>query len=255
MTEKNQNNPLVTIITPLYNAKNYFEETFKSVINQTFQDFEWIIVDDISTDGSFELAEKLAKTDSRIKLFKVDEKGGPAKARNKALTIASGQYISFLDSDDLLDENFLEEQTNFMKENGPIITSSYRRLAPSSVTDFIVPETTDYKKLLNGNPLSCLTTMYDRSAIGEAYFPEDLKKAEDYVFWLKILKRGFVAKGNQKVLATYRILQHSRSSNKREQIQIMYDIYHRIMKLNCFASLYHVIRWAFYGVRKYRNVK
>lgn len=250
-----QSNEKVTIITPLYNAKEYFKETYDSVIKQTYNNFEWIIVDDLSTDGSYELASSLSKDDKRITLLQVDIKGGPAKARNLALKKATGKYITFLDSDDLWDETFLEEQVNFIKNNGPIITASYRRLATHTTTNFIVPITTNYKKLLNGNPMSCLTTMYDKDIIGENYFPEDLKKAEDYVFWLIMLKRGYTCKGNQKVLATYRILPNSRSSKKIEQIKVMYDIYHKFLKINWLSSWYHVFRWALYGLRKYKNVK
>ena len=248
-------NPLVTIITPLYNAVDYFEETYKSVLAQSFADFEWIIVDDLSTDGSFELAEQLSESDKRIRLLKVNKKGGPAQARNIGLKNSKGHYIVFLDSDDMLDADFLEEQVAFIKDKGPIITASYRRLASSSITDFIVPQSATYKKILNGNPLSCLTTMYDKSVIGETYFPEDLDKAEDYVFWLRILKQGYIAKGNQKVLATYRILHKSRSSNKKSLIKTMYRIYHQVMGINWLSSVYHVARWGIYGLRKYRNVK
>lgn len=249
------NDVKVSIITPLFNVKNYFEETFHSVVSQTYKNFEWIIVDDMSTDGSYELAKELALHDKRIILLTLSKKGGPAKARNFGLKTASGRYITFLDSDDLLDANYLEEQVAFMKENGPLITAGYRRLAAKTTTDFMVPKISTYKMILNGNNLSCLTTMYDRTAIGENYFPEDFSKAEDYVFWLNILKKGYAAKGNQKILASYRILPNSRSKGKMKQVRIMYHTYHKILGINWFASCYHVVRWAMYGLKKYRRVK
>lgn len=125
-------------------------------------------------------------------------------------------------------------------------------MAEHTTTDFFVPEAADYKRLLNGNPLSCLSTMYDREVIGDVYFPEDYARCEDYVFWLNILKKGFVAKGNQKVLATYRIGKNTKSSKKLKLIKYMYRVYHDTQKINWFKSWCYVIRWAFYGVKNIR---
>ena len=160
-----------------------------------------------------------------------------------------------MDSDDLLDSNYLECQLEFMKEHGPLISAGYRRKAKHTCTDFFVPDKVDYKLALKGNPLSCLTTMYDRSVIGEVYFPDDLMKCEDYVFWLSILKRDVVAYGNPVSLATYNIVEGSKSSNKFRLIKYMYTVYHKTQEINWFKSCLYVIRWAFYGKRKYRNVR
>ena len=200
---------VISIITPSYNCKQVFKATFDSVLSQTYKDFEWIIVDDCSTDGSYEYIKELTKDDKRIKVLQTPKNGGSAVARNIGLKYATGRYITFLDSDDLLDPNYLECQLEFIKDNGPLISAGYRRQAEHTCTDFYVPEETDYKKALKGNPLSCLTTMYDRSVIGDLYFDETYNRHEDYIFWLTILKRGIVAKGNHKVLATYVIRSNS----------------------------------------------
>jgi len=245
----------VSLITPSYNCSKRFIDTFDSVLSQTFSDWEWIIVDDCSTDGSFEYIKELTKDDKRITVLKTDKNSGTAAARNIGLKHASGRYITFLDSDDLLDPNYLECQLEFIKEHGPLISAGYRRKAKHTCTDFFVPEEVDYKKALKGNPLSCLTTMYDRSTIGEVFFPEDIDRPEDYVFWLNILKRGFIAKGNPKVLATYVIHEGSKSSNKVKLIGYMHKVYHKTQGFNWFKSWLYVIRWAFYGKKKYKNVK
>lgn len=247
--------PLVTIITPSFQTANYLRQTYESVLNQTFTNWEWLIIDDCSTDDSYRLAKELSDCDSRIKVYKTDTNSGTAAARNIGLKHANGKYITFLDSDDMLDDNYLEFQIKFMKENGPLISASYRRKAEHTCTDFIVPKSTDYKTALKGNPLSCLTTMYDKSVIGEVYFRENIKKAEDYVFWLDILKKGYVAKGNQQVLATYIIHAGSKSSNKLKLIKHMYYVYRKTQNLNVIYSWFCVIRWAFYGLKKYRNVR
>ena len=162
----------ISIITPSYNCKQVFKATFDSVLSQTFKDWEWIIVDDCSTDGSYEYIKELAKDDKRIVVLQTPKNGGSAVARNIGLRHAKGRYITFLDSDDLLDPNYLECQLEFIKDNGPLISAGYRRQAEHTCTDFYVPEETDYKKALRGNPLSCLTTMYNKSVIGDLYFDE-----------------------------------------------------------------------------------
>ena len=246
---------LISIITPSYNSKETINHTYNCVFLQTLSNWQWIIVDDCSTDGSFELIKELTKDDERIIVLQTPKNSGSAAARNIGLKHASGRYITFLDSDDFLDSNYLECQLEFMKEHGPLISAGYRRKAKHTCTDFYVPEEVDYKKALKGNPLSCLTTMYDKNVIGEVFFPEELMRCEDYVFWLSILKKGIVAKGNPRVLATYNIIEGSKSSKKFKLIKYMYYIYHKTQGINWLKSCFYVIRWAFYGKKKYKNVR
>lgn len=246
---------LVTIITPSFNSKNFILSTFKSVVAQTVLNWEWIIVDDCSNDDSFEYIKDITKNDKRIIVLQTPVNSGTAVARNIGLKNANGRYITFLDSDDLIDSNYLECQLEFIKEHGPLISAGYRRKAKHTCTDFFVPEKVDYKKALKGNPLSCLTTMYDRSIIGDVFFPEDIDRPEDYVFWLNILKKGMIAQGNPVVLATYNIMEGSKSSNKFRLIGYMHKVYHKTQGISWFKSWFYVIRWAFYGKRKYKNVR
>ena len=245
----------VSIITPYYNSKQYFDATFKSVLSQTYQDWEWIIVDDCSTDDSFSYIKELTKNEPRIIVLQASKNGGSAAARNIGLRHVSGRYITFLDSDDLLDPNYLESQVNFINDNGPLISAGYRRQAEHTCTDFYVPEETNYKKALKGNPLSCLTTMYDRSVIGDLFFDESYDRHEDYIFWLTILKRGIVAKGNQNVLATYVIHSNSKNSNKSKLVKAMYRVYHESQGFNWLKSWIYVFRYALYSKKKYKGVR
>ena len=245
----------ISIITPAYNCKKTIRQTYDSVLAQTFSDWEWIVIDDCSQDDSFSYIKEMVKNEKRVFLFKTPKNSGTAAARNIGLEHAKGQYITFLDSDDLLDPNYLECQLNFIKTHGPLVSAGYRRKAKHTCTNFIVPDEVDYKKALKGNPLSCLTTMYDRNIIGEMSFPEDIDRPEDYVFWLNILKKGFVAKGNPAILATYNILSGSKSSNKFKLIKYMHRVYHKTQGINWFKSWFYVIRWAFYGKKKYKNVR
>ncbi len=251
MVEKDK----VSIITASHNNKVFILDTFNSVINQTYPYWEWIIVDDCSNDGSFEYVKNLIANEKRIKLFRLSKNSGSAVARNEGLRNATGKYITFLDSDDLLDSDYLKKQVEFIAINGPIVSSGYRRLTDKSCTDFYVPDSVTYKQILCGDPLSCLTTMYDKEVIGDRFFPEGLKKREDYVFFLNILRDGYVARGNHVVLATYKIHKGSKTSNKFKLIKYQFYVYHKTQKINWFKSWYYVFRWACYGLKKYRNVK
>lgn len=248
-------NELVSIITAAYNCAETIFSTSKSVLSQTYPFWEWIIIDDCSTDSSFNVLSSIAASDKRIVLLKTPRNGGPAMARNMGLRCSKGRYITFLDSDDLLDADYLENQVAFIENNGPIVSSGYRRQGLSTCTSFSPPSVVDYKKDLRGNPLSCLTTMYDKSIIGEVYFPEGFDGPEDYVFWLGILKKGYVAKGNPKELATYNIRKGSKSSNKRALVLRMFRVYHQTQRINWVRSWLLVINWAFYGMKKYKGVK
>ena len=245
---------LVSIITPAYNCKNTIKATYDSVLSQTFNDFEWIIVDDCSKDDSFSLLKELEKKEKRIIVLQTPKNGGSAAARNIALKHATGKYVTFLDSDDVIDPNYLEEQVKFIKDNGPLISAGYRRQAEHTCTDFYVPDETNYKSALKGNPLSCLTTMYDREVIGDLYFDETYDRHEDYIFWLSILKRGIVAKGNHKILATYVIRSNSKNSNKSKLVKSMYRVYHKAEGFSWLRSWIYVFRYALYSKKKYRNV-
>lgn len=226
------------------------------ILSQAFTDYEWIVVDDCSNDDSFSYIKNLTKGDSRITVLKTNKNGETVVARNVGLRHAKeGRYITFLDSDDLLDPDYLEKQLEFIKEHGSLISSGYRRKAKHTCTDFLVPEIVDYKTTLRGNPLSCLTTMYDREVIGDAFFPEDIDRPKDYVFWLNIFRKGIVARGNSLVLATYNIMKGSKSSNKFKLIRCMHKVYHKTQGINWFKSWIYVIRWTFYGKKKYRNVR
>ena len=121
-------NEMVSIITPVFNSEKYIEETIKSVLNQTYEEFELILIDNFSQDSSLAIIKKFQEYDGRIKLIRLDKNYGPAKARNFGIESAKGNYISFLDSDDLLYENYLENQIKFSRqEKASIVYSSFKR--------------------------------------------------------------------------------------------------------------------------------
>ena len=245
--------PLVSIITPAYNCKNAIEDTVNSVLSQTFKDFEWIIVDDCSNDGSIDYLKTLKNKDERIKVIFSERNGGSAAARNKGLRAAAGRYITFLDSDDTIDENYLESQINFIKDNGPVITAGYRRNKDGNISTFMPRDVITFKGALKGNDMSCLTTMYDRTVIGDVRFHEDFFRDEDYVFWLEILKRGIVCSTNKQVLGTYYLHESSKNSKKVKLFKPRFNVYHKVLGYSTIKSLWLIFNYYLYGKKKYRK--
>lgn len=250
---------LVSIVTPMYNGAHYIGETISSVQAQSHSHWEMIIVDDCSPDQGAGIAvvKKFAKEDSRIKLIESKKNRGSSASRNIALRIAKGRYISFLDSDDCWEPNFLETQLNFIKiKNAKIVFSSYKRInayGKEILKPFIVPQKVDYHGLLKSCSISCLTAMYDREKTGEVFFNEAMGSLrDDFVFWLSILKRGGYAYGNQSILASYRVFASSTTGNKRKVIKPQFLVYYKVEKLGFIKSVYYFIHWAINGFIKYR---
>jgi glycosyltransferase involved in cell wall biosynthesis len=244
-------NELVSIITPMYNASRFVAQTIESVLAQTYPYWEMLIVNDGSKDNCAEIVEEYVKKDSRIKLIH-QVNAGSATARNNALRNASGKYICFLDSDDLWNPNMLKEQVNFLKEkNATLVFASYNRIDMNGnklIRPFIVPERVTYQKLLCSCSISCLTALYDKEKAGEQYFLEELgSMRDDFVFWLEMIKKVKYAYGNKNILASYRILSTSVTSNKQKVIIPQFNVYFKIEKLGLMRSLYYLTNWAIIG--------
>lgn len=234
---------VVSIITPLFNSSKYLEETYKSVINQTYKDFEWIVVDDKSTDDSYLLANKLAQKDSRIKVLQVKENGGAAKARNLGIKNANGRFIAFLDSDDMWMPDKLEKQIDFMLKNNYAFTySNYEVLNKNGSKVLFNPKKskTDYKRLLKTCDIGCLTVIYDTEQLGKVYMPEDTPKREDYATWLDITRSGVIAYKLNETLATYRLSDNSVSSKKFSMLRYHYNVYHKHEHFGVLKSFWYL---------------
>ena len=156
--------PSISIITPCYNSQKYLSKMISSVISQTYTDWQLIIVDDCSTDNSVKVIEKFLKLDHRIKLIKLKKNKGQAFARNKAINVAKGRYITFLDSDDYWDIKFLEYSLHFIKQHS-FIYSSYNRVNENGTyidTIKSIPKV-NLSRVLKGTPISCLSAFIDTS--------------------------------------------------------------------------------------------
>ena len=199
--------PAVSVVTPIWNAAATLAETVASVRAQDFEDWEMLLIDDASTDGSPALARALADADPRIQVLTLPENGGPAAARNAGIRAARGRYIAFVDADDLWRPQKLARQIGFMRAGGHALTfSAYRRIAADGRPLGIVrpPVRVDRAELLKGNVIGCLTAVYDSAMVGRLEMPP-IRRRQDYGLWLEILSRVPHAHALPEVLADYRV--------------------------------------------------
>ena len=185
-------NDLVSIIMPSYNTANYIAGSIESVLNQSYTNWELIIVDDASTDNTDIIVEQYLK-DKRIKYLKNERNSGAAVSRNKAIANASGRWIAFLDSDDLWSESKLEKQISFMEKNKYYFsyTNYYEIDSEGNSLNVRVtgPKKVTKKMMYNYCWPGCLTVMYDARFIGLLQI-RDIRKNNDYAMWLKISKKA-----------------------------------------------------------------
>lgn len=245
---------LVSIITPMYNAKKYIAQTIKSVQNQTYSSWEMIIMDDCSTDESAAIVQEMAQKDDRIHYYCNDVNCGVAATRNHAMDKANGRYLAFLDSDDLWVEDKLERQMSVLKNKNCAFT-----YAGCDVIDENgeavqkvrhVPEYITYEKLLWGNVIPCLTVLIDREKVKSFQMPKI--GHEDYATWLTIFKDIREGYGIDEVLGHYRVNRNSVSGNKLRTIKWTWNIYRNNQGINPVKSACYLFGHLFQAARKMR---
>ncbi|MCR8667194.1 glycosyltransferase family 2 protein [Aestuariibaculum sp. M13] len=247
---------LVSIVTPSYNSAKYITETIQSVQKQTYQNWEWMIIDDGSTDNTVALVEVFAKKDTRIKLIPLKFNAGPSKARNIGINKIKGEYMTFLDADDIWFPDFIENSIKTIQSTKiPFVFSSYKRSDEDLnfiYSDFIVPQRVNYYDILKSNSISCLTAFLDISVLGKKQMPE-IKKRQDMGLWLQYLKEIPFAYGIQEPKAIYRIRKHSLSRNKKRLIKYQWQFYRDVENLSVLSSVYYMFQWMYRGILKYKN--
>lgn len=247
---------LVSIITPMYNSEKYISEMIESVINQSYSNWELIIVDDSSIDTSCSIVENYILKNNKIKLIKQKTNNGPAEARNIGIRNSKGKYIAFLDSDDLWHKEKLKIQIKFMTENNIALTcTSYEIVSynlKSSYGKFIVPSKITYKDMLKKNYFSCDTVVINKDYMKNINM-ESFEKHEDYITWLKYLKEVNLAYGISDVLAYYRISDNTRSSSKKNNIIPLYKVYYKFEKLGILKSGFYLLNYIIISIFKYRK--
>ncbi|MBS4195804.1 glycosyltransferase family 2 protein [Lederbergia citri] len=245
--------PLVSIITPSYNSSRFIEDTIKSVIAQTYTNWEMLIADDCSQDGSRDLIKEWMEKDERIRLIELKQNGGAAVARNIAIGQAKGQYIAFLDSDDLWTADKLTQQIRFMNEHDSAISfTSYQLMdVNGNLLDKVVnvPKKIDYRGLLGNTIIGCLTVIVNIDKTGPIQMP-NMRTRQDFALWLSILRKGFIAHGLQENLGKYRLVPGSISSNKRKAAKQTWKVYREVEKLGLLASAWYFSNYVWNAVKK-----
>lgn len=248
-------NTLISIITPCYNSEKYIQDTIQSVLSQTYQNWEWWIVDDGSSDKSVELIQTI--DDPRIHLVVLEENAGAAEARNIGIRNAKGRFLTFIDSDDVWLPHFLETSVQFLIEKREeLVYASYKRYNEEMkplLADFIAEDNISYERILYNCPIPMLTAMYDTQRIGKVEIPE-VDMREDYAMWIEILKKIKVARAITEPLAVYRIRESSYSRNKLLILRKQFMVYYKFLNLSLGKSIYYTIHWVFNGLKKYERI-
>ncbi|ESU24185.1 teichuronic acid biosynthesis [Flavobacterium enshiense DK69] len=215
-----------------------------------------LIVDDGSSDETAAVVNAICQKEPRVKFFPLTKNVGPAKARNVAIENATGDYMAFLDADDIWFPDFIENSIRTIKETGiDFVFTSYRRSNENMefvYSDFIVPEKVSYTDILKTNSISCLTAFVNINTLGKKFMPE-IRKRQDMGLWLQYLKEIPFAHGIKEPKAIYRIRENSLSRNKKNLIKYQWQFYREVERLNVLESGYYMLHWMYRGFMKYRN--
>lgn len=239
---------LVSIVMPSYNCERFIAQTIDSVLAQTYPNWELLVTDDCSSDGTCRIVEGYLKIDARIRLFRLPKNSGAAVARNNSIREAKGRYIAFLDSDDLWLPEKLAVQLAFMQEYGyPFTCTSYAQIDERGVPlNKIIraKKKVDYNRLLLDCPVGNSSVVYDVEKIGKIEVP-DIRKRNDDALWLRMLRHEKYIRGIEQPLMLYRIRRNSISHNKLDLIKYHWTLYRNIEKLSVLRSSFHIGYWCF----------
>lgn len=244
---------LVSVIMPAYNAEQYIEESVASVLNQTFKNIELIIINDCSTDNTLEFIKNFSQKDNRVVVIDNATNLGCANSRNKALLDAKGEYIAFCDSDDVWESKKIKKQLNHIKNtNADMVFTAYEMIDSNGafIKNRSVKQELIIEDLLKENSVIFSTTLFKAESIKGICFDSSWFH-EDYVFLLSFLEKGNKIFGLNEVLVNYRVHQKGRSFNKMNAAKHRWNIYRKFLELNLIKSFYYFIQYTVNGLRKY----
>lgn len=234
-----ENQPLVSIIMPSYNAENFIAESIESVLHQTYSNWELIITDDCSSDHTPAIVQSFCKQDSRINFVIAKQHSGIASTRNQCLIRAKGRFVAFLDNDDLWYPEKLEKQVRFISENNyAFVYSEYELMnedgSPKGKT-IKTAGVINYDKYLKNTIIGSGTILLDTDKTGNLQMPNNAT-SDDMALWCKILKDGHQAHPMKEVLMKYRVRSNSASANKLKAAKDVWLVYRKQEKLSlCYA--------------------
>lgn len=239
MAFRMKNSPLISVVMPAYNAEEFIAESIASVQAQNYENWELLIIDDHSTDNTAFISADWQKRDSRIKLIRLTTNQGAGFVRNIGIKAAEGEYISFLDADDIWKPHKLQAQVEFMIKNKISVSySSYELMDEqgNSLNRMVLAiKELSFTKMLKANYIGNLTGMYHVKNLGKMYCPP-IRKRQDWAMWLNAVRKAGIAKGIQEPLAIYRIRKHSISGNKWELLSYNYQVYREVLGFSAVKS-------------------
>lgn len=250
------NTPLISVIMPAYNAESFIKDSICSVLSQTYENWELLILDDCSTDRTVEIAKVFEESDPRIRLFINAKNVGVAKTRNMGFDLASGEWIALLDSDDIWHSQKLEKQLTLSQQtDAELLYTSYSLFSESAPDKAIynVPGQISYESMLRENVIGCSTVMLHKTVIDRFRFRYDAYH-EDYALWLELLRSGCAAAGCTDVLVDWRISESSRSHDKWQAAKNRWYIYRRIEKLQPLKAAKVFCIYTYRGLRKHKRI-
>lgn len=247
--------PLVSIITPCYNASSVVEQTIESVLNQSYSNWELLICDDCSTDNTREIVGKYVQKDARIHLYSTPyNTGHPVMPRNISLEYAKGEIIAFLDADDMWLPEMLKVNVDFIMSNGyDIVFSEYEKIdwlgnRKNRIIHYKSKVT--YSDMLRVCSIpACITTIAKKSVVGNTRFRD--VPIEDYAFWLEIFRKGYVAYNTHTVQGLYRQSPKTRSGNKLSQFVKHWHSLRKVENVGFIPACYYQIYYTFVALKKY----
>lgn len=246
--------PVCSIILPVYNSEQYLDHTIASVLQQTMPDFELLAIDDCSTDSSLQLIQRWAEKDNRIRVIQNEKNQGVASVRNWGIQLAGGQYIAFLDSDDNWHSDKLQAQISWMKEQDCDFSCTAYEMVDDAdqyiKTRMINHQKISLEDLLKENYICCSSSMI-RSDVAKQHHMDGSYAHEDYVYWLELLQSGANGCVLNQCLTDYRVIQTSRSANKRKAAQGRWDVYRRYLGYGVLRSGWYFVQYALHGLKKY----
>lgn len=246
MEEKKRD--IISIVIPVHNAEPYIAKTIRSILTQTVSDYEVLLVDDASTDGSLEKIRQIR--DARLKVLKVhpEHAVGAAGARNRGIEAARGRYLAFLDADDLWHPKKLENTLMYMKKkDAAFVFTGYEfgdQNGRGTGKIVHVPKVLDYEHALSRTVIFTSTVMFDLTKIDKELIRMPQVKSEDTATWWKILRSGYLAYGLDENLTIYRRAGKTLSSNKLEAVRRIWNLYKLQEGMSLFKRLRCFVGWA-----------
>ncbi len=247
---------LVSIIMPAYNAERFISKAIESVLEQTYQNWELLIIDDASTDATPAIIGEYAARSERIKVHRQKRNQGVAVARNVGLELAGGELIAFLDADDIWQQEKLTIQNKIFDQNKKNICATAYNIIDAN-DDFVkerrIPEVSDFEGLLRDNTVIFSSSMFRHRILENVRFDPNYYH-EDFVFLLELLRRGERVYGLNEVLVQYRVQKAGRSFNKWRAARHRWQIYRSFCGFGVLRSLWYFWQYAINGLRKYSRL-